>query len=38
MCPLRASTGKKSVAGGVHPTTTPNTSSYDQGMLINRSV
>ena len=34
MCPFGASTGKKSAAGGAHPTTTPNTSSYDQGVLI----
>ena len=34
MCPFGASTGKKSATGGAHPTTTPNTSSYDQGVLI----
>ena len=34
MCPPDASIGKKSNAGDVHPTTSPNTSSYDQGVLI----
>ena len=34
MCLPDASIGKKSAVGGVHPTTSPNTSSYDQGVLI----